>query len=1113
MTPEIVNSFSDLPTLPGGLAEARQARLFRALSQFIVAPATKNGLMFVIDDIQWADHVTLQFLHHLAHHIATQPILLVCTYRTEEVATDEQLTEAIQNLQREPHASHILLSRLSVADASSFVELLPAAPHITALGQWLHRETDGNPFFLMSILQSLRERGVLTPEAEAGWQIDLHSLESADTRLRLPEALRQSVLDRLRRVPPPARRILDVAAVYGRCFDFATLQAMTGESPGTLLDVVEELMIRQLLREEEEGRTYDFNHDKIREVVYHELSGMRRVLLHRHVAEALETPDTGRVGTLAEHFEKGEIWAKAIPYLFQAAGRARQLFAMQEALRYYDRAIALAERHPDVAAQSQLLDLYEQRGETRGLVGGQVSEAVADLERVLDEVREAGNPVREQGLLIRIGQVYRYGDRYHEALKYLKAALEVARRGGDARHVADALYHLGATVWSQGYNDQALVYHREAVDICQSLDLADLVAVQAYHGLGEAFFLAGRAEEAIALYEKSLELARQIQDKSYESENLGNMGMALQLYGLADYDRAKELFRRAVKISQSAHLEWHASQELGPLGFAYSLSGDYKQGLTYLNRSLELAASIGARRFQSNLLDMQGMIWQELNLLDRAKAAHEQAIQLAEQAGAGWWLPRIQANLAIDRLRLGNLSEVEETLQAALAHALQHRLEIHAVRCLEGLAELALVQGQPQQAIQYAKRLQAVAEPGKMREVMAQAHRWRGEALLASGELEAATAELKQALALAEAIGRPRLKWDIHALLVKVYRARGDEALAAQHETRVKQIIGHIAANLQDPALQIGLGLEAAALHSPGGVPKTLITVEIEADQQSAGYRPGPHLTSPQQRFVQERLIASGGMGEVYRGWDVETGQWVAIKRLRPELAAQNPHAVERLLREGEILRQLNHPNIVRVLATVETEAQPVIVMEYVSGGSLQTLLEQQSQLPLDRVLKLGLELADALARVHHLDIIHRDLKPANILLAEDGAPRLTDFGVAYLATQATRLTREGDILGTTFYMSPEAWRSEELDARSDVWSFGAILYEMLAGQPPFAAKQIVAIMRAILNDPVPNLYRFRPDAPPALVALIEQMLVKERELRIDSMRQVAAGLEIIRRS
>src|SRR5258708_3244420 len=146
--------------------------------------------------------------------------------------------------------------------------------------------------------------------------------------------------------------------------------------------------------------------------------------------------------------------------------------------------------------------------------------------------------------------------------------------------------------------------------------------------------------------------------------------------------------------------------------------------------------------------------------------------------------------------------------------------------------------------------------------------------------------------------------------------------------------------------------------------------------------------------------IGAGGMGEVFQGVDLETGGTVALKRLRSNAVENDPGLIERFEREADALRQLNHPNIVKVLAKLEEGGIYYIVMEYVSGGSLHDLLSQikQSDTPLlsiQRVLALGLEIADALTRAHHLKIIHRDLKPANILLAQDGSLRLSDFGVA----------------------------------------------------------------------------------------------------------------------
>jgi serine/threonine protein kinase len=188
-------------------------------------------------------------------------------------------------------------------------------------------------------------------------------------------------------------------------------------------------------------------------------------------------------------------------------------------------------------------------------------------------------------------------------------------------------------------------------------------------------------------------------------------------------------------------------------------------------------------------------------------------------------------------------------------------------------------------------------------------------------------------------------------------------------------------------------------------------------------------------RFELDYLIGEGGVGRVYKGLDTQTGEPVAIKVLRPEVILDAPDLVERFRREGEVLRELNHPNIVTELAMFEEAGQHYIIMEYVPGGSLADLLRNQPQLPLELALAIGLEVADALARAHHLDVIHRDIKPGNILLAEDGTPRLTDFGLAHIASYPPITTR-GDVIGTFQYLSPEGCNRQPLDERTEPGRF-----------------------------------------------------------------------------
>jgi serine/threonine-protein kinase len=258
-------------------------------------------------------------------------------------------------------------------------------------------------------------------------------------------------------------------------------------------------------------------------------------------------------------------------------------------------------------------------------------------------------------------------------------------------------------------------------------------------------------------------------------------------------------------------------------------------------------------------------------------------------------------------------------------------------------------------------------------------------------------------------------------------------------------------------------------------------------------------------RFTILSPLGEGGMGEVYLAIDQKTGEQVAVKILARSLSA-NPDSLERFRREAETLRQLDHPNIVKFVDAFNYGGQYVIVMEYVSGGSLHDLIKK-GPLPIDRAQRLALELCDALIRSHHLNIIHRDLKPENVLLDADGRPKLADFGVARLE-EGTRMTRTGTQVGTPYYMAPEAWGGKPLDAQADIWSLGIMLFEMLAGQVPFTGDTPLAVMSQVSTAPLPNLRKLRSDTPMGLINVIKRMLSRDKKRRYATMREVAVDLE-----
>ena len=260
-------------------------------------------------------------------------------------------------------------------------------------------------------------------------------------------------------------------------------------------------------------------------------------------------------------------------------------------------------------------------------------------------------------------------------------------------------------------------------------------------------------------------------------------------------------------------------------------------------------------------------------------------------------------------------------------------------------------------------------------------------------------------------------------------------------------------------------------------------------------------------RYKITARLGKGAMGTVYRATDTQSGREVALKVISSELVV-DPDMLERFKREGEALSKLKHPNIVGYVDAFQHGEYYVIVMEYVSGGSLYDLIKS-GPLPIERTRQITLDLCDALIRAHRLNIVHRDLKPENILIDEDGTPKLADFGVARLS-EGTRMTRSGTQVGTPYYMSPEAWEGKSLDAQADIWSLGVILFEMLAGQVPFGGDTGAAVMNKVLTASPPDLKKLRTEAPSGLAKIVSRMLTRDRKRRYQTMRQVAVDLESV---
>ena len=252
--------------------------------------------------------------------------------------------------------------------------------------------------------------------------------------------------------------------------------------------------------------------------------------------------------------------------------------------------------------------------------------------------------------------------------------------------------------------------------------------------------------------------------------------------------------------------------------------------------------------------------------------------------------------------------------------------------------------------------------------------------------------------------------------------------------------------------------------------------------------------------------IGEGGMGAVFKGVDLMLEREVAVKVLRPEFASQ-PEVVERFRSEAVTLAKLNHPNIATLHSFFRQGNEYFMVMEYVRGEGLDRVIRRGGAMPLADAVAHFCQALDGIGRAHKLGIIHRDIKPANVMVTEDGSIKVMDFGIARVLGTA-RMTKQGNIIGTIEYMSPEAIQGQEVDARADIYSLGILLYEMLTGRIPFDADTEFSMMMAQIQQAPPPPRTFAPHIPLALEHAIMRSLAKKPDARFQTAAEFRAALE-----
>jgi len=795
LLPDVGRALVDLPppTLPPLDPEQEKRRRFESLAHFLTSQTETHPVLLVVEDLHWSDDTSLEFLHYLARRCPAHRLLLLLTYRSDEVRPS--LRHFLAQLDRERLAQEIPLARLEREEVEAMLRAIFALPHPARLelADPMYTLTEGNPFFVEETLKSLIASGEIF-YANGRWE------RKPLSELHIPRSVQDAVQQRTDQLSESARRVLTLAAVAGRRFDFALLQQLTGYDEQQLLLLMKALMAAQLVVEES-AEQFAFRHALTRQAVYADLLVRERKALHRTIADTMEhiyaSTLNAHVGDLAYHFFEAGAWEQAVEYGQRAGEQAYRLYAPRVAIEQVTRALDAAQRGSITSPPM----LYRLRGQAYQTLGD-FEQAHADYKATLQMAQRAGDLHSEWQALMDLGFLWAERD-YTQTGAYCQQALALARSMDDPITLAHSLNRLGNWHLNVEQPLEALHYHQEALTLFRQAHDPHGIA-ETYDLLGMTSFIGGDLVQATTYYQQAVALFQQLDDRQGLASSLLSLGdlggfyqsetMVPASIGFAESLRFGEL---ALKIAREIGQRSAEAYALLGLGQYLGPHGEYARALEVVQASLALAEQIEHRQWMTFGYWEVGVLYLDLLALHEARQHLEQALTLAQEIGSRHWIRIVTGFLALAYLLQQDLTQAESILNAALppdapSQTIGQRL-VWAAR-----AELALARSDPGLALDITDRLIASAANLSNERVIPRLWKLRGEALTALHQAVEAETTLRAAQEAAHAQGLRPLLWRICLALGKLYQTQAREVEAEQAFSTARALVEELAASIPD---------------------------------------------------------------------------------------------------------------------------------------------------------------------------------------------------------------------------------------------------------------------------------------------------------------------------
>jgi predicted ATPase/DNA-binding NarL/FixJ family response regulator len=828
LLPELALTLTGPLPAPFADPEQEKRRLFAALTRFFKERASQHPVLLVIEDLHWCDDISLEFLQSLARLCATQPLLLLMTYRSDEVQPG--LQRCLVQLDRARLSKELQLAPLSRSDVDAMLGAMFALDESEQanLLDIIYPLTEGNPFFVEEVLTSLVSTGELLFH-DGVWRRRPHPGNRSE-HLPVPRSVQDAVQQRTRQLSAEAMQVVTFAAVAGRRFDFALLQRVMNRDEERLLPLLKELIVAQFVVEES-AEQFAFRHALTQQAVYAGLLARERRPLHRALAQAIEQLyATGRpqglplhdahLEDLAYHYYEAGVWEKALEYEQRVGEKALALYAPHAAINHFTHALSALDHLPEAQPSA----VYRLRGQAYETLG-EFERALSDYERALETARVAHDRLMEWQSLIAIGFNWTGRD-YEQAGGWFRQASDLAEELADPTLHARSLNRLGNWLLNTGRIQEGLEAHQEALHLFETQQNTQGMA-ETIEMLGMAQFYIGEPARAVKeFFGRAIELFRTLGDRQSLFSTLAARAMDASpetietTYSslrtrdecVKDVEEALLLARQTNSQSGQAFVEMATTLVL-------SSFGEFGPAFDHAQDALRIATAI---EHQEWIVATNGALGQlYLLLLEPAQAISclEAGLAGAQALGSVIWIRTLTLYLALAYIRRREFARAEAALKTVKSREQQpgNFFERQVTRVW---GELALAQGAAQVALRIAEQLIASAQGDEHGQPIPHLLALKGEALLALNRLEEATEALEHAKLGAEQRQAPSILWRIHRSLGRVYHLLKREDQAQCEWSAAREIIARLAATIDDPSLQERF-LQAALDSLPRGKPRS----------------------------------------------------------------------------------------------------------------------------------------------------------------------------------------------------------------------------------------------------------------------------------------------------